>query len=171
MLFLATYLMILIFVVYFNINVMFSTNLSTATFNSTDCQKAAVPFLCQYVFPLRQCTNGDVYMPSKEQCLYVSTEVCTKEWQLAEQFVPNCTIFPPQTYPPGLVRIVTPILTYTYMYIHTYVHTYTYIHIHNVHTYIHTYIRTCTHIHTYTYTHTHTHTHTHTYVHTLHSWK
>ena len=92
--------LVFIVVLYLYINYYFTANL-----NNTECQKAAVPFLCQYLFPLRQCTNGDVYKPSKEQCLYVSTEVCTKEWQLAEHFVPSCAIFPPQTHPPGLLCI------------------------------------------------------------------
>ena len=36
----------------------------------------AIPFLCQYYFPLYDCPNGDIYTASREDCIDISTGVC-----------------------------------------------------------------------------------------------
>ena len=70
-------------------------------FASVSCKQAAVPLLCQFTFPLCDCNTsppGDLYLPSQEECLKVSTEICASEWKLAVNSgltVPNCSLLLP----------------------------------------------------------------------------
>ena len=69
--------------------------------DSSQCQKAIHPFLCQYLFPLCGQRN---YLPSKEECFYVSTVACEKEYDFVRKYVPkislpNCEYLPSETYP------------------------------------------------------------------------
>ena len=48
-----------------------------------ECQQVAIPFLCQYYFPLYDCPNGDIYTASREDCINISTGVCALQWNLA----------------------------------------------------------------------------------------
>ena len=62
------------------------------------CQEAVVSLLCQFTFPLCSCSNGDLYLPSQEECLRISTDVCVTEWSLAindGHMLPNCSLFFP----------------------------------------------------------------------------
>ena len=62
-----------------------------------DCQDAAIPFACQFLFP--PCSpSGQEYLPSQEHCLNVSTDVCTGTWQAlqaARAPLPDCSTLPP----------------------------------------------------------------------------
>ena len=74
---------------------------SIASF-SQECQDAAVPFMCQYVFPLCDPTTGELYLPTQEECLRISQQVCAQAWNLAQQFgygdqLPDCGKLPLQT--------------------------------------------------------------------------
>ena len=48
-----------------------------------ECQQVAIPFLCQYYFPLYDCPNGDIYTASREDCIDISTGICASLWNLA----------------------------------------------------------------------------------------
>ncbi|XP_019850180.1 PREDICTED: uncharacterized protein LOC109580976 [Amphimedon queenslandica] len=50
---------------------------------SDECRSAGSEFLCQYSFTLCDCVAGKEYLPSRELCNYVSTQVCSAEWQAA----------------------------------------------------------------------------------------
>ena len=47
-----------------------------------DCKSEALPFFCQYSFPLMDCESGQVYQSSKQECLRISTSVCPLLWSL-----------------------------------------------------------------------------------------
>ena len=69
-------------------------------------EKAALPYLCQYYFPLKDCTTDNIYTASKEDCVRVSTTVCATPWNIAVNFghghrLPKCN-----TLPHGEHRIV-----------------------------------------------------------------
>uniref|UniRef100_A0A1X7VWC8 FZ domain-containing protein n=1 Tax=Amphimedon queenslandica TaxID=400682 RepID=A0A1X7VWC8_AMPQE len=49
----------------------------------SDCLKAALPFLCQYMFPLLDCTSDVIYTPSREDCIDIKTKTCSQLWKLA----------------------------------------------------------------------------------------
>ena len=60
-----------------------------------ECRKVAIPFLCQYYFPLYDCPNGDIYTASREDCIDISTGVCALQWNLAINYgygdrLPDC---------------------------------------------------------------------------------
>ena len=68
-----------------------------------DCQEIALPFLCQYYFPLYDCPNGDIYTASIEDCIDISTGICALEWNLAINYglvesLPNCQDLPSGIY-------------------------------------------------------------------------
>ncbi|XP_019850175.1 PREDICTED: uncharacterized protein LOC109580971 [Amphimedon queenslandica] len=61
-----------------------------------DCRIAGTMFVCQFSFPLCNCSNGEEYLPSREFCSYVSTDVCATEWDYAYENgiqTPNCSDF------------------------------------------------------------------------------
>ena len=67
---------------------------------SQECQDAAVPFMCQYMFPLCDNDTGELYLPTQEECLRISNQVCSQEWNIAKQFgygdqLPHCAKLPP----------------------------------------------------------------------------
>ena len=62
------------------------------------CQEAVLSLLCQFTFPLCSCYDGDLYLPSQEECLRISTDVCATEWSHALNnglILPNCSSFFP----------------------------------------------------------------------------
>ena len=64
-----------------------------------DCQKEGYPFLCQYYFPLKDCSSGLMYTASREECTYISTEICKQPWNIAtdlgfENLLPKCDSLP-----------------------------------------------------------------------------
>ena len=64
------------------------------------CQEAAVPFLCRYYFPLSDCSSGYIYSASREDCITITTTVCSVPWTLATNLgygdqLPNCQELPP----------------------------------------------------------------------------
>ena len=64
---------------------------------SEECRSAGSEFVCQYSFPLCHCVTGEEYLPSREFCNYVSTQVCSAEWQAAIYFgyvLPDCSELP-----------------------------------------------------------------------------
>ena len=72
----------------------------------SSCKTTGAPFLCQYVFPLCDCTTGDLYLPSRETCEKVSTVTCRTLWPLLEKLIqplklPDCSALPAATYPLG----------------------------------------------------------------------
>ena len=77
-----------------------------STVSFIDCRKAALPFLCQYYFPLKDCTTDNIYTASKEDCIRISTTVCATPWNIAVTLghghrLPKCN-----TLPHGEHRIV-----------------------------------------------------------------
>ncbi|XP_019850179.1 PREDICTED: uncharacterized protein LOC109580975 [Amphimedon queenslandica] len=66
---------------------------------SEECRSAGSEFVCQYSFPLCDCVTGKEYLPSREFCNYVSTQVCSAEWQeaisiLGQGVLPDCLELP-----------------------------------------------------------------------------
>ena len=61
---------------------------------SQTCVSHFIPFMCLYLFPL----CGDNVTVSREQCLLISTDVCSNEWQVAlsifREQIPNCESLP-----------------------------------------------------------------------------
>ena len=73
--------------------------LFVATHSYTECQEQAIPFFCQYYFPLKDCTTDNIYMASKEDCNRISTTVCAAPWNLAVNTgyghqLPKCNVLP-----------------------------------------------------------------------------
>ena len=65
---------------------------------SESCQAAALPFLCQYIFPLCNVSSGDVNYINQAECINVRDVVCPVEWNFVEisalnSLLPNCKIF------------------------------------------------------------------------------
>ena len=60
---------------------------------SEECKKAATLFFCLYAFGL--CINNDTspYKPPISEFMYVSTNVCSREWKIGSKLVtlPVCT--------------------------------------------------------------------------------
>ncbi len=54
---------------------------------SPQCEEVIVPFLCLYY--LRPCDGGGevTYRPSVEDCVTVSTEICLREWAVADDLL------------------------------------------------------------------------------------
>ena len=65
---------------------------------SHECKQAVVPFLCLYLF--RVCdSTGKLHHPSYNQCVYISTDICAREWRQATEYLgsgvlPSCESFP-----------------------------------------------------------------------------
>ena len=63
-----------------------------------ECVDAFLPFMCLYLFPLCNGTSGEAYLPSQEECLVISNEVCPMEWKLASSLAgdkfPVCATLP-----------------------------------------------------------------------------
>ena len=63
---------------------------------SQQCRDAALPFMCQYTFPLCDNNSTQLYLPTQERCIEISEQVCSQEWNLTGQLgyqnlLPNCT--------------------------------------------------------------------------------
>ena len=72
---------------------------------SPECDKAARPLLCLYLFRLCD-SNGTLYQPSSMDCVTVSTDVCEREWAVAtnlmgQQGLPQCELLPVTAIPCG----------------------------------------------------------------------
>ena len=68
---------------------------------SPECEKAALPFLCLYLFRLCD-SNGTLYQPSSMDCVTISTNVCKREWTeatnlLGQEALPQCESLPVTT--------------------------------------------------------------------------
>ncbi len=62
---------------------------------STECLDAVDPFLCSYYFGLCD-SSENVFEPSTETCVAISTDICQREWSTAITFgiaLPTCDIF------------------------------------------------------------------------------
>ena len=64
---------------------------------SKPCQVAALPFLCQYIFPPCNVSSGDVNYISRAECINVR-DVCSFEWNVvmntpSASLLPNCENF------------------------------------------------------------------------------
>ena len=73
-----------------------------------NCQNVAIPFLCQYYFPLYDCPNGDIYTASREDCINISTGVCASLWNLAIKYrygdrLPDCQGLPSREHKTVLI--------------------------------------------------------------------
>ena len=63
-----------------------------------DCRLVALPFLCQYYFPLSDCTSGKICSASREDCVRISTTKCALPWMLAGDSsvkLPDCQSLQP----------------------------------------------------------------------------
>ena len=65
---------------------------------SKECQSAALPFLCQYLFPPCDVDSGNVSFISQTQCINIRKAVCSFEWTVISQtssasLLPNCENF------------------------------------------------------------------------------
>ena len=65
---------------------------------SESCQDAALPFLCQYIFPPCNVSSGDVNYISQAECINVRSAVCSFEWNVvmntpSASLLPNCEMF------------------------------------------------------------------------------
>uniref|UniRef100_A0A1X7UEL9 FZ domain-containing protein n=1 Tax=Amphimedon queenslandica TaxID=400682 RepID=A0A1X7UEL9_AMPQE len=63
------------------------------------CQQQSSAFICQYFFPLADCSTGKSYKATKEDCLLISTGVCLDLWALANNsgngsLLPDCSTLP-----------------------------------------------------------------------------
>ena len=66
---------------------------------ASDCSLVAVPFICQYLFPLCGADNTSLLRPSREDCTNISEYTCRPEWLLAKELgygylLPNCSELP-----------------------------------------------------------------------------
>ena len=64
---------------------------------SKPCQDAALPFLCQYIFPPCNVSSGDVNYINRAECINVR-DVCSFEWNVvmntpSASLLPNCENF------------------------------------------------------------------------------
>ena len=55
--------------------------------------------MCQYTFPICASSTKQLYLPTQEQCIEISEQVCSQEWNLTRQLgyqnlLPNCTKLP-----------------------------------------------------------------------------
>ena len=62
---------------------------------SLACQSAVVPFICFYYFSL--CDDGELYLPSSEDCITIASETCAVELQMAvsilgRESLPQCDL-------------------------------------------------------------------------------
>ena len=67
-------------------------------FASKPCQDAALPLLCQYIFPPCNVSSGDVNYISQAECVNVRDAVCSFEWNVvmntpSASLLPNCEDF------------------------------------------------------------------------------
>ena len=65
---------------------------------SPECEEAALPFLCLYLFRLCD-SNGILYQPTSIDCVTISTGVCEREWAIAagavgQERLPQCELLP-----------------------------------------------------------------------------
>ena len=71
---------------------------------SPRCLEMAEPFLCLYLFPLCNITNGTtnatantIYRPTRDECVVLTQDVCQSEWEIAKQrfseILPECSDF------------------------------------------------------------------------------
>ena len=60
-----------------------------------ECMKAAVPFLCFYIFPLCDSASG-LHQPSSEECREITEDICAQEFQtlLTDAQLPQCQLPP-----------------------------------------------------------------------------
>ena len=61
------------------------------------CAQVALPFLCQYLFPLSDCSTGTSYSATRDDCIMISEGVCADVWDLGLRFgynLPNCDELP-----------------------------------------------------------------------------
>ena len=61
------------------------------------CAQVVLPFLCQYMFPLSDCSTGTRYSATRDDCIMISEEVCADVWDLGLTFgynLPNCDELP-----------------------------------------------------------------------------
>lgn len=79
-----------------DVNLFINTILQYA---SESCQDVALPFLCQYIFPPRDISSGDVNFISQTECINIRDMVCPVEWNFVRispalnSLLPNCEIF------------------------------------------------------------------------------
>lgn len=79
-----------------DVNLFINTILQYA---SETCQDAALPFLCQYIFPPCDISNGDVSFINQIECINIRDMVCPAEWNFVRissalnSLLPNCEIF------------------------------------------------------------------------------
>ena len=69
------------------------------TLASEECMQEAIPFLCQYGFPIYSCPEQKVVLPTEEECERISTTTCQAEVSLAASFglehlIPDCKGLP-----------------------------------------------------------------------------
>ena len=81
---------------------------------SPECQQEVIPLACLYYFNLCD-EDGDVLLPSADQCRHIRDEVCSSEWQMAldyyPEYVPDCDTLPDES---PLDQCGEPIVTYIY---------------------------------------------------------
>lgn len=70
--------------------------------NHEECYEVALPFLCQYLFPLHDCNTAITYTATSEDCTAISTGACAQLWSLAVAFgykdrLPKCEDLPPRS--------------------------------------------------------------------------
>ena len=76
-----------------------NTLLSSNQLLDDNCMDNAIPFACHYLFPPCD-TSGELYMPSRQECIRISTDVCQGAWQLAQELpavalrLPDCDTLP-----------------------------------------------------------------------------
>lgn len=69
----------------FNITHLYSFVTYVDLYASTypQCRSEALPFLCQFSFPLINCDTRQAYQSSKEECIRISTTICSVLWEAA----------------------------------------------------------------------------------------
>ena len=66
---------------------------------SAECEAVLRPFLCLFMFGLCDSDSGQVYQPSFNECVTLTTETCAREWQTAltifgQERLPDCGVLP-----------------------------------------------------------------------------
>ena len=94
--------------------IRYRNSISSVDVATDECREEAVPFLCLYHFSLCSCHEQQLVLPTKEECVRISTTTCKVELQLALSFgfgylLPDCDELPssiPSSREPLTYRII-----------------------------------------------------------------
>ena len=80
---------------------------------SEQCQDAALPFLCQYIFPPCDVSDDNVDFIGRTQCINIRDAICSFEWSVvmatpSASLLPNCENFNDDNNDSDNVSLIVP---------------------------------------------------------------